>query len=86
MKGKTEQNRQVIIKEIVRTYGGIDRLDCACLAVRFKCSPQVIIEDYARADEALKAEQQEQQRAAALEKERAAELAVARKILKSGGV
>jgi hypothetical protein len=86
MKSKSRADqRQAVIKAIVATYGGIDKLDTACLAVRFKCSPQVIIEDYRCVDEALKADRQAQQRAAALEKERAAELVLAQQILKGGG-
>jgi hypothetical protein len=67
------------------TYGGIDCLDAICLGVRFKCSPQTIIEDFRCADEALKAERQAQKRAAELAQECTAELALARRILKSGG-
>jgi hypothetical protein len=72
--------------EIEKSYGGLDRLDCVCLGVRFKCSLETIIQDFARADEALKAERQAEKRAAVLAQERATELALAREILKRGGV
>ena len=86
MKGKPEENgRQAAIKEILPTYGSVDRLDTICLGVRFRVGPEVITEDVQRAGEALKREALVQQHGAELAQERAAELAVAREILKRGG-
>jgi hypothetical protein len=89
MKGKS---RQEVIKGILRTYGQGDLVDALCLGVRFHVEPEVISEDVRRAGEALQreasAQQREalaQQRATALDRERAAELEVARRILKTGG-
>jgi hypothetical protein len=86
MKGKLEQKRQEVIQEILRGYGSLDRIDAICLGVRFKCSPEAITEDVRNAQEALKHEASAQQHAARETQERVAELALARKILKSGGV
>jgi len=85
MKGKAEQNRQAVIKEILCTYGSVDRVDAICLGVRFHVGPEVITEDVRRAREALKTEAAVQERAVALERERRAELTLAREILKRGG-
>ena len=82
MKGKS---RQEVIKGILRTYGGIDRVDAICLGVRFKVGPEVITQDVRSAGEALKREALEQERMAALTRERQSELALAREILKRGG-
>ena len=82
MKGKS---RQEVVREILRTYGNVDRIDTICLGVRFRVKPEVITEDARRAGDALKTEAATQQRAATSAQERAAELAIARRILKSGG-
>jgi len=75
MKGKS---RQEVIQEILRTYGSVDRVDVICLGVRFHVGPEVITRDVANARETLKQE--------GVTRERAAELALAREILKRGGV
>jgi hypothetical protein len=85
MKGKPEQQRQAVIKEILSTHGSVDRLDAICLGVRFHVGAEVIAEDVRRAGEVLKQEALGQQHAAREAQERTAELALARKILKSGG-
>jgi hypothetical protein len=74
MKSKTEQNRQTTIKEILCTYGSVDRLDVICLGVRFHVGAEVIAEDVRSASEALKRGALVQERAAVLAHERAAEL------------
>jgi hypothetical protein len=85
MKGKLEQNRQAVIKEILCTYGSIDRLDVICFGVRFHVGESVITEDIRSASEALKREALEQEHGTELAQERAAELELARQILKGGG-
>jgi hypothetical protein len=83
MKNKS-QERQMVIQEILGTYGGVDDLDIRCLAVRFKVDAEVVTGDVRKASEALERQRLEQERVVELERERAAELAVARRILKRG--
>jgi hypothetical protein len=78
MKGKS---RQEVIKGILRTYGTLDHVDAICLGVWFGVRPEVITEEVASVSEALKREAM----AKARDTQRAAELALARKILRSGG-
>jgi hypothetical protein len=85
MKGKTEQNRQEVIKEILCRYGSVDQLDITCFGVRFGVSPEVITEDVRNMSEALQREAQAQKRSAELAKARQAEMELARAILKNGG-
>jgi hypothetical protein len=82
MKGKTEQNRQEVIKEILCRYGSVDQLDVVCLTVRFHVGPEVIAEDIRRAEEALQQQAAAEQREALAQQERQAELARARQILR----
>jgi hypothetical protein len=86
MKNKIAQTRQAVILEILGTYGSVDELDIRCLGVRFHVGPEVITEDVRAASEALERQRLEQKCAARLEQERAAELTLAREILKRGGV
>jgi hypothetical protein len=79
-------SRQEVIRDILRTYGTLDRVDVICLGVRFHVGAEVITEDVTSAKEALKQEAAVQQRGAREAQERAAELALAREILKRGGV
>jgi hypothetical protein len=84
MKGKQQQRREVIV-QILRGYGSLDRVDTVCLASRFRVDVGTITEDVRCASEALKRETLAEQRAAREAQERVAELALARRILKSGG-
>jgi hypothetical protein len=81
MKGKSEQ-RQAVIKEILSTYGSVDRLDVVCLTVRFHVGPEVIAEDIRRAEQALQQQALAQQREAQAQQERQIELMKARQILR----
>jgi transcriptional antiterminator len=79
---KCETKRQQIIRGILSTHGSIDYLDSKCLAVRFRVSPETILEDIQRVREKLAEEARAQKRAAVLARERAAELALARRIMR----
>jgi hypothetical protein len=86
MKGKAgQERRQAAIKEILRTYGSIDHVDVICLGVRFKCTPEVIVEDIASLQESQKREALVQQHVLEMEQARQAEMRIARRILRSGG-
>jgi hypothetical protein len=82
----TPGNQQAVIEKILCSYGSVDRLDAICLGLRFHVGAEVITEDVRSASEALKREALAQERAAREAHERAAELALAREILKRGGV
>jgi hypothetical protein len=87
MKGKAGQDkRQAANKAILRTYGSVDRVDAICLGARFHVAPEVIAEDVRNVSEALRRELLVQERAAKEVCERQAELTLARKILRDGGV
>jgi hypothetical protein len=74
--------RQVVIKEILRRYGSLDRFDTVCLGVRFGVRPEVIAEDVRTVSETFERERSAQQQAALLDEQRAAELERARRILR----
>lgn len=63
-----------------------NRLDAICFGVRFHVGTEVIAEEVQSAREGLKRETVAQEQAAQLASGRAAELALAREILKRGGV
>jgi hypothetical protein len=86
MRNKAAQERQETIQRILTVYGTIDTLDIRCLEVRFHVGPEVITEDVRMASEALERQRVAQERAVRLKQERAAELTLAREILKRGGV
>jgi hypothetical protein len=71
-----------VIKEILSTYGSVDRLDVVCLTVRFNVGPEVIAEDIRRAEQALQQQALAQQREAQAQQERQIELMKARQILR----
>jgi transposase-like protein len=85
MKNKSEQNRQEIIRQILRQYGSIDHIDVCCLARRFHVGSETIIEDIRCAEQTLKQQALAQQLEARAQEERQLELKVARQILKHGG-
>ena len=82
MKGK---RRQEVIRDILRVHGSVDHVDALCLGVRFGVRPEVITEEVASVSEALKREAMAKARDTQRAQERSAELALAQKILRSGG-
>jgi hypothetical protein len=83
MKGKAaETKRQVVIKEILRTYGSVDHVDTLCLATRFHVDVKTITEDVRCVREGMEREAVLQKRTMVLEQERVAQLAVAKRVLR----
>jgi hypothetical protein len=81
MKYKPEETRREVIKEIL-ARDSIDHLDALCLAVRFHTTAETISEDIRQVRAKQEEETRARVRAEVQAKERAAELAQARKILR----